>query len=50
MLFRSYVEGKGAKPSQAAADTIMLELADNTATSRCVWNDSLLQVLFNTNH
>jgi len=46
----AYVEGKGPKPSQSAADTIMLELASNTATSKCVWNDGLLQALFNTNH
>lgn len=45
-----YVGGKGPKPSQATADRIMLELAGNTATSKCEWNDDLLQILFNTDH
>ncbi len=41
-----YVKGKGPKPSQAAADTILLRLADNSATSNCVWNDGLVRSLF----
>jgi aryl-phospho-beta-D-glucosidase BglC (GH1 family) len=41
-----YVRGKGPKPPQADADTIMLELADNSATSKCTWNNGLVKALF----
>jgi hypothetical protein len=41
-----YVNGKGPQPSEAEADTIMLNLASNSATSNCIWNDGLLQALF----
>ena len=41
-----YVNGKGPQPSQADADTIMLTLAANSATSNCTWNDGLVQALF----
>ena len=41
-----YVSGTGPKPSQDEADTIMLALADNSATSNCKWNDGLVQALF----
>jgi len=42
----NYVKGKGPPPSQAEADTIMLSLANNSATSNCTWNDGLIQALF----
>jgi hypothetical protein len=42
----NYVNGKGPKPSQAAADMIMLRLANNSATSNCIWNDGLVRALF----
>jgi hypothetical protein len=41
----SYVGG-GAKPSQDSAQAILLELAANTATANCTWNDGLVQALF----
>jgi endoglucanase len=41
-----YVSGTGPQPSQAEADTIMLNLAANSATSNCIWNDELLEALF----
>jgi endoglucanase len=41
-----YVSGKGPQPSRAEASTIMLSLADNSATSSCTWNDGLVQALF----
>ena len=41
-----YVKGTGAKPSQLEADTILLQLADNSATSNCTWNDGLVRALF----
>ena len=41
-----YVEGRGAQPSQSAADTIMLSLANNAATKNCTWNNGLVQALF----
>jgi len=41
-----YVNGTGPQPSQGEADTIMLDLADNSATSNCTWNDGLVQALF----
>jgi aryl-phospho-beta-D-glucosidase BglC (GH1 family) len=46
-----YINGKGPQPPQADADTIMLTLANNSATSNCTWNDGLVQALFGvTNH
>lgn len=41
-----YVYGKGPKPSQAVAGSIMRELADNAATSHCKWNGGLVDALF----
>ena len=41
-----YVNGKGPKPSQSEADTIMLNLAYNSATANCTWNEGLVRVLF----
>jgi hypothetical protein len=41
-----YVNGKGPKPSQEVAETVMLQLADNAATPNCVWNDALVRALF----
>jgi aryl-phospho-beta-D-glucosidase BglC (GH1 family) len=41
-----YVNGTGPQPSQSEADTMMLTLADNSATSNCKWNDGLVQALF----
>ena len=41
-----YVNGKGPKPSRSEADTIMLNLAYNSATANCTWNEGLVRVLF----
>ena len=41
-----YVNGKGAQPTQEDADTIMLQLASNAATSNCIWNNGLIEALF----
>jgi hypothetical protein len=47
----AYVNGKGPQPPQTAADTILLSLAENSATANCTWNDGLVQSLFGvTNH
>jgi hypothetical protein len=43
-LILQYVEGKGAPPANAAE--IMLNLADNAATSHCTWNNGLIEALF----
>jgi hypothetical protein len=45
-----YVEGTGRQPSESTADRIMLELAANSATSKCKWNDRLIRALFGVNH
>jgi hypothetical protein len=44
-LILSYVGG-GRQPSQSQAQTIMLGLANNAATSNCTWNNGLIQALF----
>jgi endoglucanase len=41
-----YVKGGGPKPAQSEADTIMLGLANNTASANCTWNSGLVQALF----
>ncbi len=42
----NYVEGKGPQPPQSESDAIMLNLANNSATANCIWNDGLVQALF----
>ena len=46
----AYVKGTGSQPSQSTAQTIMLQLAANAATSDCVWDDAFTQALFGVNH
>ena len=42
-----YLSGKGAKPSQADATTIMMALADNAATDKCTYETSYVKAVFN---
>ena len=44
-----YVAGSGPKPSQPEATAIMLDLADNAATSKCVLNRAAIEALFGSN-
>jgi endoglucanase len=43
---QDYVKGKGPQPPQPDAQTIMMALATNAATTNCTWNDNLVQALF----
>jgi len=47
-LILSYVGGGQKKPTKSAAQTIMLQLAANSATKNCTWNNGLIEALFGT--